>query len=252
MLTQEALSICQFVSTVVSLAAAREVHLELGSDFTEFKKSIEAQPLRHPLQRHFDPARSNLKDEQGFWITGRDNRGRLVHTQAMRLMDLKGDSLASFLALHHGEFVRGGYDLDLSRSHYRPGPASHRISGLVCYHGELWLHDHHRGAGMTALVARLALALALLQWSPDFVFGFMYQMAACKGLASREGYMHEEPGSTYWASLGKHSDLETWTVWMAREDLRFLVSLPPAPLFEQLEIARQAKLMPLNGTGQQC
>ena len=99
---------------------------------------------------------------------------------------------------------------------------------MVCYHGDFWLREDYRSSGMSNILARFALASALLRWSPDYVIGFMPRPIAFKGLAEREGYMHCEPGTLYWRRAGTEKDFEAFMVWMGREDLNFLLTIPVA------------------------
>jgi hypothetical protein len=100
---------------------------------------------------------------------------------------------------------------------------------------------------MSAALARLALVMCLLKWAPDFVFGFIFPLAACKGLAAREGYMHTEPGSLYWAVSGQSEKMEIWTVWMSREDIRHILTsrlLPCSSNWREVRTATEAKGLP--------
>ena len=56
---------------------------------------------------------------------------------------------------------------------------------------------------------------------------------ACKGLAAREGYLHMEPG--VWHAPGESETVAEWLVWMARDDIKYLMQFPPSELFQQLE-----------------
>ncbi|WP_420345348.1 hypothetical protein [Pelagibius sp.] len=238
MTTQEVLSGSRFVTAIKELVKDQGLTLEIGSDFTALREALKDQPERQGLAPRFDPDVSEIDEASGFWILGRSKTGEVVHTQAMRMVDLGGRTLSGYLDERFRDFTPAGYAIDFSRSHYRGAPGSRMIAGKVCYHGELWLKGGpggFRGAGFTAVLARLALVKALLKWAPDYVFGFMFPLAACKGLAAREGYMHTEPGSLYWAVSGRQRPLETWTVWMSRADIRHILQIPPTDLFYELE-----------------
>lgn len=233
-----------FVSTIVNLAASRGIKLEFGSDFSAFRDALKDQPERHSLSPRFDPQCNDLNEKTAFWITGRDALGEIVHTQAVRTIELGGLTLGSYLAARFRDFTPADYAIDKSRSRYHGAPGSRAIAGEVCYHGELWLKGGpggYRGAGMTAVLARLAIAMSLLKWAPDYIFGFMFPIAACKGLAAREGYMHTEPGTLYWALPGQEEPMEIWTVWMGREDIRHILDIPPGALFDQLEAGHRRR-----------
>ncbi len=241
MITKETFLGCGFISTIVELVAARGVTLEVGSDFSALEQILKTQPQRNALAPKFDPQISELSEATAFWVLGRDSYGEVVHTQAVQTIDLQGSTLAAYLEKRFCEFVPANYRIDTAQSRYCSAPGSRTIAGSVCYHGELWLKGGpggYRGAGMTAVLARLAMVLSLMRWSPDYVFGFMFPLAACRGLAAREGYMHTEPGSIYWAVPGQTDALEEWAVWMSREDICHILQIPPENLFAQLEGGR--------------
>ena len=242
MIINDVLTGCRFVSTIADLVAAQGLTLEIGSDFSAFQQALKEQPERNALAPRFDPELNDLNENSAFWMLGRNPQGEIVHTQAMRIIDLEGLTLATYMDASFRHFTPAGFGIDKSQSHYQGSPGSRAIAGTVCYHGELWLKGGpggYRGAGMTAVLARLALVMALMKWAPDYVFGFMFPLAACKGLAAREGYMHTEPGTLYWALPGQREKMEIWTVWMSRDDIRHILTIPPTALFEQLETAQE-------------
>lgn len=241
MAINDVIAACRFISTITDLVESQGISLEVGSDFSDFREYLKDQPERNPLAPRFDPEINDLNESTAFWILGRSLQGEIVHTQAVRTLDLDGMNLAAYLGQQFRSFTPAGFAIDKCRSCYRGSPGSRVIAGTVCYHGELWLKGGPaglRGAGMTAVLARLALVMSLIKWAPDFVFGFMFPLAACKGLAAREGYMHTEPGTLYWALPGKQEQMEIWTVWMGREDIRHILHIPPAALYAQLEHQR--------------
>ena len=117
----------------------------------------------------------------------------------------------------------------MAASQYNPGPGAHRINGRVTYHGDVWLKggpDGYRGTGVSAVLARYALASALMTWSPDYVFAFMPQPIAFKGLAEREGYMHAEPGALEWHFAENENKIKGYMIYMGRDDIDFILDIP--------------------------
>ena len=234
----------QFITAINDIVGNEGLELEVGSDFLLFEHYVNIQPARNPPAPKFSTRHNDLNESNAFWIVGKNSGGEVVHTQAVCTIDLKGDTLQEHISCNLMAFAMPGYSIDETRSHYFPGPASRLIRGKVCYHGELWLKsgpDGFRGAGMTAILARLALAMSLLKWSPDYVFGFMPPIAACKGLAAREGYVHAQPRSILWSVEERKELVEDWIVWMSRNDIRHLMTIPPLTLFRQLEGAKRRK-----------
>jgi hypothetical protein len=225
----------QNIETITELAREQGLYLQIGSDFTVFKKVRDAQVGRSSLSPMFDPTRCRIEPADGFWIIGTDNLGRVVHTQAMLLNQMGQQTLGQFLYTNRVIYAPPGEEVNLETTIYNRAPCTRRIKGRVAYHGELWLSEEFRGNRNTTILPRLALGLALRQWSPDFVFGLMNPLLCCKGLSAREGYMHVEPGGILWDQAGKDEPLEEWIVWMARDDLEYLMEFSPEPLYRKLE-----------------
>jgi len=228
----------QYVSSVQQIAERHGMKIEVSNDFEAFREIRVTQPDRLPLSPMFDHQASDIGAANGFWIKGSTDSGELVHLQAVRLEDLTGASLGEHLFTHRAVYAPPGAEVDLERSEYAAAPGSRQITGRVCYHGELWLKggpNGFRGHGLTAALPRLAMALAHMAWSPDYMFGLVHPMAACKGLAAREGYMHLEPGGILWQRKGGGETYDEWLVWMSHNDLQYLLRFPPLALYEQLE-----------------
>ena len=225
----------RFVSVISEIAASKGIHIRVCTDFEAFQKALKEQDEAPPIYPMFDPACSFVDPANGFWIMGADDKGELVHTQAVRRLDLSNSSLAEHLSLHHQKYVLQGQAIDKTRSIYDRAPAWQNITGSVCYHGQVWLKGGKKGyrdRALTATLPRLALALSFMKWSPDYVFGFINPLLACGGLAAREGYAHMEPGIWH-VPDGLDSD-QTWLIWVDNDDIEHLMRFPPDNLFRKL------------------
>lgn len=232
----------RFISAITEIAASKGIHIQVLTDFEQFQSALEEQREAPPIYPMFNPACSYVDRTNGFWIKGVNSKGELVHTQAIRRLDLSKCTLAEHLALHRQKYVMQGPAIDENRSVYDIAPGWQTITGSVCYHGQVWLKggkNGYRDRVLTATLPRLALALSLLEWSPDFIFGFMSPLLACGGLAAREGYAHMEPGIWH-VSNGKDAD-QTWLVWMGRNDVEHLMRFPPEDLSQKLTLNRSLK-----------
>lgn len=223
----------QYVTKIVDGAFDMGINLQVGSDFHEYSQLVADHRPEQPLGAPFDPTLQGINAENGFWIVGWARDGRLVHTQAMRLFDLGAVRLSDYLVQNFRNFPPAGLDLDMDGSSYLPGPGARRIDGTACYHGEAWLKggdSGFRGTGLAGALARFALATAVLRWSPDHIFGFMPERHAFRGLVEREGYMHSDPGALIWRRADGADPLRGYMVWMGREDLSHLMTLPALDL----------------------
>ena len=231
--TQDIFNASPYISAANQFLTNQGIVLEIGSDFTVFENISKQQQKATRLGPKFNPRISKLTDDTAFWIIGRDKKGEVVHTQAVCTIELKRQSLASYLSEHFSEFFP--YKLDRRRSYYQPGPETPTIEGVVCYHGEFWLKDGkygYRGKDLTAPLTRLAMAVSLLKWSPDCIFSFMREVVICKGLAARAGFFHIEPNSLIWSVPGDKKRLEAWTAWASREDIRHLLKVTSIDMFD--------------------
>ena len=218
----------QFIAQTSDIAKESGVSLRIGTCFSEYAKLIAEHRTHQPVGLPFDYRQNNYSPINGFWIAGWDENGVLVHTQALRLIDMAGLKLSSYMSERFTDFPPVGLKLDFAKSRYNPGPGARRIDGMVCYHGDFWLDEKYRGSGVSNILARFALASSFLRWSPDYVIGFMPRPIAFKGLAEREGYMHSEPGCLYWHRSDNNKVLEGFMVWMGREDISHLLTIPVA------------------------
>lgn len=212
----------QLISEARSILTAHEITINVGSDFNRYAHEINRDRPEQPIGRPFDPSMHFLTAKNGFWITGENKRGEVVHTQAFRLVDLAGENLATYLTDQFLQFPPASMPVNLAKSRYVPGPNAKRISGKTCYHGDLWIkpgEESLRGTGMVIALARMGIALSLLNWSYDFLFGFMMQSHAFRGLAERESYMHSEPNALYWRSRETDLDEIAFMTWMSAEDI---------------------------------
>ena len=241
MITSDIIKIANFISSTTMSIAQEGVVLETGSDFQIYKDEISHQPEKGPVMPNFDPDYNNFDDNSAFWMIGRDYEGQIVHTQAVRLLELNGDSLASYIEGSFEEFTPNGWFYDEEKSHYHAPPDCQQIKGNVCCHGEFWLKGGptgFRGAGMTILTARLAMVVSLMKWSPDFIFALMTSNTICKGLAARAGFMHSGQMNRFWFLPDDEESVEAWAVWLANHDLLHLLNIPPNLLASQLNSAR--------------
>jgi len=244
MCPEEIVQTSNYISAIMARITARGMLLEIGTDFDVFIQAIENQPKRTPVTPKFDPRIEKLDESNAFWILGRNGRGEVVHTQAIRVMDLNGGSLAEHIRTEFPKYTPPTWNLVSSMEDYRPGPGSARIGDLACYHGDFWIMggpDGFRGEGMNMLAARLAMAICMVRWNPDYIYAYMHTLVACNGIAARSGFMHMEQNNLFWSIPGYDELLEAWMVWSSREDIMHFISSTSLSLADQLATSRPAE-----------
>ena len=208
------------------------IRVELGDDFTKYQSYRRWQPDRGPIYPMFDVASSYVDQSNGFWICGFDPKGDLIHTQAVRLLDLSDTSLGTHLNIHRHKYITPDTTPDPDLTFYSGPEALQTITGKVCYQGDFWLRASGLGGprslGATSLLSRFLLEIMVGAWNPSFVFAFVPKQLAAKGAHLRYGYSHCEPGR--WVGPDQQVTDEDHLIWMGYNDLANLVGRTPHSL----------------------
>ena len=226
------LALGEMIKECVRLISLLGVDLQAGRDFEMFKFLVSDSDKENPLDPIFDPVFSDITERKGMWLIGRNRRGEIIQTQAVRSLDLEGETFAHFLDNHIADIRPYGFNIDIKNTSWRLSPNASKIAGNVFYHGGLWIDKEFRGSALATLVTRYLLARAVMELEPDYFVGLQSPYTSCKGLAAREGYMHLEQRSILWQLKDQSDTFEDWLVWMDREEAEFNLSIPPKNLFE--------------------
>lgn len=222
----------KFVASSMGLFAAHALTLSVGYDFEQYKYMLKTARPDHTIGVPFDPALHDFSDGSAFWIAATDAKGDVVHTQALRLINVAGQSLASHLETKFTDFPPPSLPLDLEQSNYRPGPGAKRMTGRIAYHGEFWIGGapgQFRGSGISTVLCRYGFWMAIQHWDPDHMFAFMLNTVAHKGLAARTGWMHTDPAALQWFPRDGRPPIETVLAYLHSEDIEYLLDLPLTP-----------------------
>ena len=197
------------------------IHVEIGDDFAKYRSYRSQQSDRGPIYPMFDVASSYIDHTNGFWVCGFNTNGELVHTQAVRLLDLTETSLATHLNIHRHKYITPDTTPDPDLTFYSGPEALKTITGKVCYQGDFWLRASGLGGprsqGATALLSGILLQIMISSWNPSFVFAFVPQRLAAKGAHLRYGYSHCEPGR--WVGPDQQVTEEDYFIWMGANDM---------------------------------
>lgn len=226
-----------FIATSRDILRAHGIEVTIGSDFEEYSQIIRDERKVQNLGAPFDHEKFDLKSSHAFWLTGRNDRGELIHTQAAKKVPLGGKTLAGHLLTGFRDFPPPLPGVDLKRSRFRATPGAHRIAGQVVYHGEVWMappdKGNYRGVGLSTVLARTGLLEVMRRWDPDYVYGFMLRKVAFKGFAERMGYMHNEPGALKWVVEGFDKPIEAFLTYLSQDDARYMLDIPVEHLVEE-------------------
>lgn len=199
----------------------RGIRLSLESDFFALLAVNEANRAHwHPIPPSFDPRLGAIGPENGFWISGRNDLGEVVLTQAVRLYELQSstlhDELASlrFFYSNRERQAQPGERCEVNTS------AAAGIKGRVVYSGGTWFRPDYRGRGLASIMPRLSRSIALSRWDTDFTFSLVTRALVNKNVARHYGYRRIDFSVDWRGSVaGPHLDFAL--VWMPRDELLF-------------------------------
>jgi len=219
----------RFIASRAKILGDFGINLLIGSDFSEYRHLLSKARSDHEIGAPFDPELHSLDASNAVWIMGETTDGRLVHTQALRLLEIGSGTLSDYLLSRFVDFPPSGVELDWGKCKYRPGPGAMRMGGQIAYHGEFWIdgsNEAYRGTGLSSVFSRCGYWEAMQRWDPDHIFAFMAKPVAFKGLAERAGWMHTEPGALRWVMKGHDTALEGFLAYLHRYDLEYLLDVP--------------------------
>lgn len=217
------------VSSIVRELEEAGMRVEIGDDFSEYRLYRSSQSDRPALYPMFDVASSYIDKSNGFWICGFSQADELIHTQAVRLLDLSDESLEQHLNVHRHKYITPDTTPDPDLTYYSGPEALGAITGKVCYHGDFWLPSRGLGGprsqGATSLLSRILFEIMFRSWEPDYVFAFVPQQLAAKGAHLRYGYSHCEPGK--WLGPDQQVTEEDYLIWMSAKELSNALAREP-------------------------
>jgi hypothetical protein len=189
----------KFVLEGDKLARRMGIRLRLRYDFGELLYVNKHQVARgnwYPLLDMFNHEYCDLIPENSYWISGEDEWGDIILTQAGRIYYWPDTSLEQEARLMFYADREKGQQCIVTAS------AARLITGVAFYAGAHWIHPHFRGHQLSHLLARLGRAYALSRWPIDWGFALTAPIMVEKGVTAGYGYKHAShsiffPGSAF-------------------------------------------------------
>ena len=79
----------QIFETAIQIFNQFDITIEIGSDFNKYRRLLLEHRPQQPLGPPFDPNIHQLNAKNAFWLIAKGPDGAVIHTQAMRILDLK-------------------------------------------------------------------------------------------------------------------------------------------------------------------
>lgn len=231
-MTQQAdhLQISRYIADIDSFAQSKGIQLSIKTDFEhlwDLCKRLPGKPVPAVL---FDPNTTDINPENALWVEGINGRGEVVHVQAVRCDDLTGTTLANKIDSLSKHFATPEALENCEQTKFCQAPSAANITGKVCYHGEIWLRggsSSYRGQGLSSILPRLVLGLALAKWAPDYIWGLGHSWLIERGIPQKYGYCHVEAKGAYMENSKFSRPVDSWIMWMTQSDLIDLTHIQP-------------------------
>jgi hypothetical protein len=162
------------------------------------------------LVNMYNPAYCELSPENSYWISGENEQGDIVLTQAGRIYYWPETSLAEEA---RSMFYAGQDEGQLCKV---TAPAARRIGGVVFCAGSHWIRPDFRGHRLSHLLARLGRAYAMARWPVEWAIALVAPVLVAKGVSAGYGYKHASHSIFYPAS--PWGDLEVVLAYLSQDE----------------------------------
>jgi GNAT superfamily N-acetyltransferase len=161
--------LARFIIESDKVLRAAGIHLRLRTDFDTLAEINEEQVRAgtwYPLVDMFNPRLTDVSAENAFWLTGEDDKGEIVCTQAARIYYWPDTNFAE-------QAVAMVYGRDEGQPCIITAEAAKTVTGIVQCNGATWIRPDYRRRGISALLPRICRAYAPSRWPIDWVIAII-------------------------------------------------------------------------------
>ncbi len=204
------LGVVRAIASLERELAAAGFTVSTSTDFAAFAAIRPSLRGGAPVAPLFDPAASSLPSDKGFWMRLDGPEGRTQGLQAFRA-DFAEPSLAEWaLGWMIGIYLKRS-ELIIPAAVAQVGNSvAKRISGVVVYHGELWIEPSCRRRSLMEPFSRMGVLLSYLRWRPAAVWALSDDPMVFRGRMTRMGYGYIERGFLRWRFLPENAAASEW------------------------------------------
>lgn len=199
--------------------AADGYAISQSSDHAAFEAAHQALSGRSAASPPLNSRYVDLDPADFFWLDVTKD-GRRIAVEAMRR-----EHITQPLRRHLDQQYRRFYTAEADLKIIGHAPGADLITGVIVYHGDLFVDPSLRGNGLATQLSRLAILIAYQRWDPDFIWGFIAEEKVLRGYQQKIGYWHGQPYGTQYSDKPEDISEKDWLVWMSREDLSYWTEL---------------------------
>jgi hypothetical protein len=178
--------LARFIIEADKAARAAGIHLRLRNDFETLAALNEEQVALgawYPMVDTFNPQRSDVSAENAFWLSGENEKGEIVCTNAARIFYWPDTNFEE-------QAVAMLYGRDEGQRCVVTAGAAKIIGGVVQCHGATWVRPDYRSRGLSHLLPRVCRAYGPSRWPIDYVIAVIKMAHYDSGTAFGFGAHH--------------------------------------------------------------
>jgi len=226
------LEFVELITALRGVLAGYGLTFSVSNDMNAFNRTklecrqIEAAPM-------FNPAYCQL-DGKAFWVRVANEANETVGLNAYRL-DYIDTNLADWATgWMAGLYMKSGKLMVPKALLPPPGSRAGRLSGWLCYHGELWVGKSHRGTReVNESMTFAGHLLAMLKWNPDALWALVVHRIGVRGTGIQNGYPYAERSFLRWEWHPEDIPDNEWLLVAERHEMEHAV-------YERLEAGLMA------------
>lgn len=170
----------RYMTESIGLLQRSGYRLSLNFDLSGWAALLRSAPKIGIVNPTFDPAHSDLRANEAFWLQLNDEVG-VAACIADRLFRTD-DFVANELATGRVWYASPG---EGARPELLPDVPLGRYTGRVGHAGGLWVHPRRRKDGLSWILPRLVRALSIINWSVDRHCGLVFEGIHDSGLSAQ-------------------------------------------------------------------
>jgi hypothetical protein len=178
--------LARFILEADRAARAAGIYLRVRHDFDRLAELNDEQVALgnwYPLIEMLDPRRSDVSPANAFWISGENDAGEIVSTNAGRIYDWRDTNLEE-------QAVAMMYGRDDGQPVIITTDVPKTIFGVVQSMGGTWVRPDYRSRGLSHLLPRVGRAYGLSRWPVDWIIAFVTMAHYKNGYAFGYGARH--------------------------------------------------------------
>jgi len=209
--TRLAVVLADLISNLERLGLTHSLSDDFPAYQDEWRELLrsDGEDLSEEPSRLFNNGWVDLDEGEFRYLTVRDG-DRPVAIQAIRL-DVVAKSAARLLDQVYRRLFCSGSQQVLEHAQI-----VYEMKGKLVYHGSIHTIKDYRGKRIASIGTRIIHLVAMLDWDPDYIYGFVEQKLVSKGYHYQIGYNRADPFGTIYSSPPATIEGDDWIVWMDR------------------------------------